>query len=107
MPPKKKDLTPDIHHCAAMLLASRGHPLRHVSKEEFSWKYRQRIWEELRPLALGKIDYGASGASFLIRRNRINVDEIRALATWGEYRRWGPIVTAMENEQTPNTGLYH
>lgn len=95
MPPKKKDLTPDIHHCAAMLMASRGHPLRHVSKEEFSWKYRQRIWEELRPLALGKIDYGASGASFLIRRNQINVDEIRALATWCEYRRWGPIVTAM------------
>jgi O6-methylguanine-DNA--protein-cysteine methyltransferase len=80
MPPKKKDDTSTgTHNCAEILLASRTHYLKHVSYDNYSWKYRQRIWEELRPIKMGKIDYGTSDAQFIISRKRISRTELTNL----------------------------
>jgi hypothetical protein len=41
-----------------------------------------RIWEELRPLNIRKIDYGGTDPSFLIKRKGICRTELRALCYW-------------------------
>ena len=70
------------HRCAQLLLSSRNHNLRHVSYDKYSWKYKMRIWEELRPLNIRKIDYGGTDPSFLIKRKGICRTELRELCDW-------------------------
>lgn len=72
----------DIHDCAAILQAKRTHYLKHVSYDQYSWKYRKRIWEELRPLKIGKLDYGTSNALFIITRKRVCRREIIELCAF-------------------------
>ena len=68
-----------IHPCVEILTASRGHNLKYIPHHEYSWKYRQRIWEELRPLKLLRINYGSSDR-FIIRRCRIDRSELAMLS---------------------------
>lgn len=74
------------HECATMLLANRTHYLKHVSCDQYSWKYRQRIWECLRPVKIGKIDYGTSDAPFIITRKRISRMELMRLCEMHQQR---------------------
>lgn len=59
------------HECARILRSKRTHYLNHVNYHQYSWKYQQRIWEELRPLKMRKIDYGTSDAPFIITRKKV------------------------------------
>ncbi len=68
--------------CAELLCSSRGHTLKHVEYYNYSWKYKVRIWEELRPLNIGKIDYGGSNPTFLIKRKGIDRSELKLLCDW-------------------------
>ena len=75
----EKDMSPS-NVCAEMLHSLRNHDLRHVSYDIYSWKNRIRIWEELRPLKIEKINYGTSDAPFIIRRTKIPRRELRELS---------------------------
>jgi hypothetical protein len=80
------EFTSPSNKCAKLLMSSRNHNLTHILLNEYNWKYKLSVWEELRPLNIRKIDYGESDPIFLIKRKGISRSELRLLCSWHEKR---------------------